>query len=853
VTLLRTGDPGANTDSPSNDFAGSGWKYVGHFGGFCGTPIAQHFFLTASYVGQASSVFTFEGKDYTLVQAYLDDPGPGLAIWSVKEAFPYYAPLYKGNGELGQTILAIGRGRRRGPEVTLDGNLRGWQWGDDDRTQRWGKNQVTEIVRYSTTSEYLIATFDQDELVDECQVSGGDDGGPVFLDDNGVWKLAGIIYGVDGPYYTDNFGTGRFLAALFDGRGFWVENYPPPPNFIQLTGAVPVPSAFSMARISNRNQWIESVINPPHILQQPEGKTVQTGNPATLTVSATGAAQLTYEWWLGANLFRPATDEPTLVINNAQSSNAGKYTVVIKNDYGSAVSVPANLTVLSNLDTVPPPQPPTYPVVEPMPGKDSLVLVTHGWTLLSPNQTWIDDMGSEIASVVGPNWAVKAVHWENIARTLLPGTALYHAKQVGFHLGKQLVEQGWTHIHFIAHSAGAGLIQAATEYIKSHPVSGLSVPDIHETFLDPYLGIGHPGRASYGAQADWADNYFSHDVRGEHPYTLTEGRLVQAHNVEVTWLDPDRAELSIFPPAPDGCTREAASSHGWPHGFYHATIPNNGFLDGRNYGYPRSKEAGGWGSRGAYPRGESAIVLGGVRCFAPPDQPTAANTSLNFSQVPHGNSVTGILQFTPVGFQATTGGLQRSARPSRMGGTGRGGPTDTSTSYSPVWLVVPVETQSTINFVQFDAEFTSAAGAAGVMTLYWNDQEIGTIDERNVSLGIQTYVFGVPASFTDRNNSLGFRVDQFSDVASTVSVTNVMTGFAGTGAVPTLQISKTEQYDVGLTLGGNQAGTYVLEASTDLATWNPIATVTLSAGTPVTLSDADASSFVKRFYRAVAP
>ena len=96
-------------------------------------------------------------------------------------------------------------------------------------------------------------------------------------------------------------------------------------------------------------------------------------------------------------------------------------------------------------------------------------------------------------------------------------------------------------------------------------------------------------------------------------------------------------------------------------------------------------------------------------------------------------------------------------------------------------------------------------------------------------------------------------MDQFSEVPSTVSVTNVITGFAGTGAVARLDISMTEQHEVELTLGGDQDGTYLLEASTDFATWDPIATVTLAVGTPITVFDADPTGLQGGFNRAVAP
>jgi hypothetical protein len=438
---------------------------------------------------------------------------------------------------------------------------------------------------------------------------------------------------------------------------------------------------------------------------------------------------------------------------------------------------------------------------------------------------------------------VQTLNWEDRSTTVTPDGALEQARQIGTNLGRQLRNQGWVHIHFIAHSAGSDLIQSATEYLKGAGVT----PSIHETFLDPYLGIGYAGRGYYGLQADWADNYFSHDRLTR---SFTEGALAHAHNVEVTWLDPDRDETPIRPPPPNTqCGTEAFSTHPWPHEFYQETVSPSA----NGYGFPLSKEGGGWNNRDQYPANSDPIELGGVHCFDVPDQPIAPNPSLDFGQVPHGNSNTGTLQFIPSGFNATTGGSQSSTSRTFQGKPGRGQPYGGTETYAPVWVTVAIDTPTNINFIQFDAEFTSADGATGLLTVYWNDQEIGTIDERNVEPGVQTYTFGIPSVFTDHNNSLGFRLDQFSDVASSVSVTNVITGFAGTGAIPALAIDKNQQGDQLLTVSGTLDGYYVIEASTDLATWNPIITVNLTAGTPVSLFDADAQNFTKRFYRAVAP
>jgi hypothetical protein len=260
VILFRTGDPAANTTAPSNDFAGSGWNYEGQFGSFLGTPIAPHFFMTATHIGQAGSVFTFQGTNYTLVN-HFNDPETDLTIWQVAETFPFFAPLYTKHDEVGKRLIAIGRGTQRGGEIIVDRKLRGWNWGASDSVQRWGENIVGAIIPI-IIADTLYAAFDQNGLPDECHLSSGDSGGAVFLNDGGVWKLAGINYSVDGNFYTDNAGNGGFIAALFDMRDFWLQNDNPPPNYVQVTGMTAVPSGFYATRISSRIAWVYNVIDP---------------------------------------------------------------------------------------------------------------------------------------------------------------------------------------------------------------------------------------------------------------------------------------------------------------------------------------------------------------------------------------------------------------------------------------------------------------------------------------------------------------------------------------------------------------------------------------------------------------
>lgn len=253
VILFRTGDPTANTTAPTGALAGTGWELQGTFGNFLGTPIAPHFFITARHIGGAEN-FSFGGRAYTVLRSF-DDPESDLAIWEVAETFPRHAILYTGSGEVGRHLVVFGRGTQRGPERVVDGALRGWEWSTGDLVQRWGENQVARITQARSGADLLYATFDQSGLPEEAHLSAGDSGGAVFVDDGGVWKLAGINYDVD-SFASGPDGGGPYNAALFDERGSYTA------DGSLVTGNAPVPSGFYATRISSRIGWINSVIAP---------------------------------------------------------------------------------------------------------------------------------------------------------------------------------------------------------------------------------------------------------------------------------------------------------------------------------------------------------------------------------------------------------------------------------------------------------------------------------------------------------------------------------------------------------------------------------------------------------------
>jgi hypothetical protein len=186
---------------------------------------------------------------------------------------------------------------------------------------------------------------------------------------------------------------------------------------------------------------------------------------------------------------------------------------------------------------------------ERQPGKSNLVFVTHGaippWQTVEESTAWVDDMTNLYTQyfiannmtdwqVVGWKWVEKA----KFAWPFGPQTSLSHGKDEGEKIGSCIATQEWKHIHFIAHSAGSGLIQRATDMIRSNQNSTTT---IHSTFLDPFLGALNGGKSDYGVGTTWSDQYFTRDWL---PYT--QGLISHAHNVDVTLLDPNKGLVRSY-------------------------------------------------------------------------------------------------------------------------------------------------------------------------------------------------------------------------------------------------------------------------------------------------------------------
>jgi len=83
---------------------------------------------------------------------------------------------------------------------------------------------------------------------------------------------------------------------------------------------------------------------PPFIIAQPASQTVVAGLTVSFTVLAGGDPTLAYQWRLNGNAIAGATGT-SLSLTNVQTSQAGDYSVVVTNPYGTATSSNATLVV----------------------------------------------------------------------------------------------------------------------------------------------------------------------------------------------------------------------------------------------------------------------------------------------------------------------------------------------------------------------------------------------------------------------------------------------------------------------------------------------------------------------------
>jgi PKD repeat protein len=348
ILFKSTADPTYNTTAPSGTLTNSGWQYEGSWGSFLGTPVAPLFFIAAHHIGGTTGdVFVLNGFTYHTT-AVFDDPNSDLRMWQVAETFPSYAPLYTSVDEVGKHYVVFGRGTQRGPAVIVSGATNGWQWGASDGIERWGENDVaTTVTGGATLGDFLNATFDRGANSNECDFSVGDSSGAMFIQNSGVWQLAGINYAVDGPFSNAVDGT-MFEAALLDRGGLFQLNGTNW-TFITNTGA-DSPSGFYSTRVSSHIGWIDGVISsnsPVAPVASFDATPTSAAWPLTVTFTDTSTGTVTDRFWSfgdGATTNTIAN----ILTHTYIGPGANTVTLIVSGPAGVSTNAQANLIVVVN-------------------------------------------------------------------------------------------------------------------------------------------------------------------------------------------------------------------------------------------------------------------------------------------------------------------------------------------------------------------------------------------------------------------------------------------------------------------------------------------------------------------------
>ncbi|HEY3913872.1 MAG TPA: immunoglobulin domain-containing protein, partial [Verrucomicrobiae bacterium] len=99
-----------------------------------------------------------------------------------------------------------------------------------------------------------------------------------------------------------------------------------------------------LAGSTTSSNAVLTFLSAPAITASPASQSVLAGTTVMFSSAATGTAPLTYQWQFDGTNIAGATNT-TLTVTNALVSNAGSYTMVATNPYGTATSSAAVLTV----------------------------------------------------------------------------------------------------------------------------------------------------------------------------------------------------------------------------------------------------------------------------------------------------------------------------------------------------------------------------------------------------------------------------------------------------------------------------------------------------------------------------
>jgi glucose/arabinose dehydrogenase len=264
--------------------------------------------------------------------------GRNRAIWALGLRNPFKAAVQPGTGRI--FINDVGGGSFEEINDGLAGKNYGWPGIEGFRTtQTPPVNYQNPLYAYGRSQGCSITggTFYNPSTV---QFPGGYVGKYFFADYcNGYIKVLDAATGT----VTETFATGINrpvdMAVGPDGSMYYLARAG------QGGGSVGDNTSSSNGEVWRVNYTGSAA---PNISSHPVGKTVTAGSSVAFSVSATGAAPLTYQWQRNGAAIAGATSATYTLAGVTAADNGAAFRVVVSNAAGSATSNEALLTVTAN-------------------------------------------------------------------------------------------------------------------------------------------------------------------------------------------------------------------------------------------------------------------------------------------------------------------------------------------------------------------------------------------------------------------------------------------------------------------------------------------------------------------------